>query len=74
MIMKLIPQKLGNAVILMQSGLNHFWESVLNFAAVSAIYIGLKFGFLLFQMQNNVKLIKVNFYSIFLALSYVKSN
>ena len=52
MIMKLIPQKLGNAVILMQSGLNHFWESVLNFAAVSAIYIGLKFGFLLFQMQK----------------------
>lgn len=40
MIMKLIPQKLGNAVILMQSGLNHFWESVLNFAAASAIYIG----------------------------------
>lgn len=40
MILKLIPQKLGNAIILMQSGLNHFWENVLALAAVSSIYVG----------------------------------
>ena len=40
MVLKLIPQKLGNAVILIQSGLNHFWENILALAAVSAIYIG----------------------------------
>ena len=40
MILKLIPQKLGNAVILLNSGLNHFWENILALLAVSSIYTG----------------------------------
>jgi len=40
MIIKLIPQKLGDAVILSKAGLNHFWENVLSLLAVCSVYIG----------------------------------
>ena len=40
MIIKLIPQKLGDAVILSKAGLNHFWENLLSLGAVSFVYVG----------------------------------
>ena len=42
MIIKLIPQKLGDAVILSKAGLNHFWENLLSLGAVSFVFIGKK--------------------------------
>ncbi|CAG5105061.1 Oidioi.mRNA.OKI2018_I69.chr1.g1798.t1.cds [Oikopleura dioica] len=51
MLLKMIPQKLGNAVILMQSGLSHFWESVLVLTSVSAIYPGVCIAMLLRNMH-----------------------
>ena len=40
MLIKLIPQKLGYSTILIDAGLNHFWENVLSLLAVSSIYLG----------------------------------
>ena len=37
MIIKLIPQKFGNAVILTKAGLNHTWENVLSLLSVSFV-------------------------------------
>ena len=42
MIIKLIPQKLGDAVILSKAGLNHFWENLLSLGAVSFVFVGKK--------------------------------
>lgn len=40
-LMKLIPQKLGYAAILLEAGLTHFWENVLSLIAVSSIFLGM---------------------------------
>lgn len=44
MIIKLIPQKLGDAVILSKAGLNHFWENVLSLLAVCFVFVGTILG------------------------------
>ena len=41
MLVKLVPQKVGHAVILTSAGLNHFWENVFATLAVMTVYIGL---------------------------------
>ena len=43
MLVKLIPQKLGDSVVLTQAGLNHFWESLLTFLVVMPIFLGKPF-------------------------------
>ena len=40
MLVKLVPQKLGDAVILSKAGLNHFWENLLSLLAVLVVYLG----------------------------------
>ena len=40
MLIKLVPQKLGDAVVLQQAGLNHFWESILTFLVVLPVFLG----------------------------------
>ena len=43
MLVKLVPQKLGDSVVLTQAGLNHFWESLLTFLVVMPIFLGKPF-------------------------------
>ena len=67
---KLVPQKLGDAVILSEAGLNHFWENVLSFLAVLTVYLGVVFGMVL---EYQLKSIQVYFFAalsgIFLYIS-----
>ena len=49
MIIKLIPQEIGNAVVLSHAGVNHYWENILTLIAVAFIYIGALLGMLLYD-------------------------
>ena len=40
MLIKLVPQKLGDSVVLTKAGLNHFWESLLTFLVVLPVFLG----------------------------------
>ena len=50
MLVKLVPQKLGDAVILSKAGLNHFWENLLSLLAVLVVYLGKKLA--IFAVTN----------------------
>jgi len=52
MLIKLVPQKLGDSVVLTQAGLNHFWESLLTFLVVLPIFLGTIFA-LVFEEEMN---------------------
>ena len=43
MLIKLVPQKLGDSVVLTKAGLNHFWESLLTFLVVFPVFLGKSF-------------------------------
>ena len=43
MLIKLVPQKLGDSVVLTKAGLNHFWESLLTLLVVLPVFLGKSF-------------------------------
>jgi len=55
MLVKLVPQKVGHAVILTSAGLNHFWENVFATLAVMTVYIGVILGIALEDELSKIK-------------------
>merc|ERR1712130_345778 len=56
MTFKLMLQKLGHAVILEDTGLNHFWENILALLAVSFVYLGVILAMSLKTQLDTIKL------------------
>jgi len=66
MLIKLVPQKLGDSVVLTKAGLNHFWESLLTLLVVLPVFLGAIFG-MIFEEEMNERSHLGNFF--FAALS-----
>lgn len=62
MLIKLVPQKLGDSVVLTKAGLNHFWESLLTFLVVLPVFLGKFLSFyslqqiLMIILRSNIRL------------------